>query len=127
MAIFAGYDKDGIVDDYVIYYLKELKKVADIVFVYDNTFFKEELDKVKNLTIHQICEKHGEYDFGSYKRGFLWAKEQDILNKYDSLVFCNDSVYGPFYPLEQIFNKFENDRDVDFWGMFFEGNPNLKK
>ena len=26
LAIFAGYDKDNIIDDYVLFYLKELKK-----------------------------------------------------------------------------------------------------
>ena len=34
LAIFAGYDKDNIIDDYVVYYIKELKKIADIIYVY---------------------------------------------------------------------------------------------
>ena len=34
LAIFAHYDKDNIIDDYVIYYLKELKKSFEtIIFV----------------------------------------------------------------------------------------------
>ena len=33
-AVFAHYDKDKIIDDYVIYYLKSLKEIFDnIVFV----------------------------------------------------------------------------------------------
>ena len=27
-----------------------------------------EIEKVKDYVIHSICEKHDEYDFGSYKR-----------------------------------------------------------
>ncbi|MCP4354993.1 MAG: lipopolysaccharide biosynthesis-like protein [Proteobacteria bacterium] len=120
LAIFAGYDKHGKIDDYVLYYLKELKKVADIIFVYDNDLSKEELLKVKDLTLFQITKKHGEYDFGSYKRGYQLAKDKGILENYDSLTLCNDSVYGPFREFEPIFNEFEQKEDVDFWGMFFE-------
>jgi lipopolysaccharide biosynthesis protein len=122
LAIFAGYDKDSIIDDYVIYYLKELRKVADIVFVYDTEFSKKELDKVKDLTIHQMCEKHGEYDFGSYKRGYLWAKEQGVLEKYDELILCNDSAFGPFRPFKPIFKEMEAKENCDFWGMFLHGS-----
>ena len=35
LTIFAGYDKDNIIDDYVVYYIKELKKIADIIYVAD--------------------------------------------------------------------------------------------
>lgn len=118
LAVFAGYDSKKRIDDYVIYYLTELKKVADIIFVYDNVFPPQELKKVQDLTIHQICQRHGEYDFGSYKRGYFWAKDNDLLDHYDSLIFCNDSMFGPFYPLEPIFEKFEMNDRVDFWGLF---------
>ncbi|MHC4553668.1 MAG: rhamnan synthesis F family protein, partial [Planctomycetota bacterium] len=96
LAIFAGYDGKGQIHDYVVYYLKELKKVADIVFVSDNHFTAESLAPIQDLIIHSICLPHGEYDFGSYKRGYCWAKETGLLDEYDSLIFCNDSVFGPF-------------------------------
>jgi lipopolysaccharide biosynthesis protein len=130
LAIFAGYDKDKIIDDYVIYYLEKLKQVSDIIFVYDNRFPHSELKKVQKLTIHQICKKHGEYDFGSYKRGYLWAQKEGILKDYDSLIFCNDSVYGPFQDLQPIFNRFDLDENIDFWGIFLSlsktGNTHIQ-
>jgi lipopolysaccharide biosynthesis protein len=119
LVVFAGYDRRGIINDYVIYHLKELKKVADIIFVYDNSLYKKELDKIAGLTMHNICKSHGEYDFGSYKRGYLWAKEQGILENYDSLTLCNDSCFGPFEPLLPIYEKFEKDGAGDFFGTFF--------
>ena len=118
LAIFAGYDSAGQIHDYVVYYLKELKKVADVVFVSDNHFSPDALSPIQDLIIHSICLPHGEYDFGSYKRGYLWAKENGLLDKYDSLIFCNDSVFGPFRPLEPIFEQFEQKVKIDFWGMF---------
>ena len=34
--LFAGYDRDGIVDDSLLWYLKSLSGLGDIVFVMDN-------------------------------------------------------------------------------------------
>ena len=97
LAIFAGYDKYNIIDDYVLFYLKELKKISDIIYIADCEMPETELNKIKDYTIKAISEKHREYDFGSYKRGYIYAKENNILENYDYLILCNDSVYGPFF------------------------------
>lgn len=47
LAIFSSFDKDNIIDDYVVYYLKELSKFADIIFVADNYISKFQLDKIR--------------------------------------------------------------------------------
>ena len=98
LAVFAGYDKDNIIDDYVVYYIKELKKIADIIYVSDCNMLDNELNKISEHCIHLINGHHGEYDFGSYKRGYLYAKENNILQNYNKIIFCNDSCYGPFSP-----------------------------
>ncbi len=109
--VFAYYDKNGIVKDYVIYYLRELKKIADTIIFASCCDIKNP-EALNNLADKIIAEKHDEYDFGSYKRGFLYLK--DRLDEYDELIFANDSCYGPLYPLENIFNSMT---DCDFWGI----------
>ena len=47
LAIFASYDKLNQIPDYVVYYLKELKKVSDTIFVSDNEFSQDELEKIE--------------------------------------------------------------------------------
>ncbi len=111
--VFAHYDKDNIVDDYVIYYIKELKKIAEtIVFVSCNNIKNPEC--LNGLADKIIDEPHDEYDFGSYKRGFLYLK--DKLDDFDELIFANDSCYGPLYPLENLFDEMEHQA-FDFWGI----------
>ena len=113
--VFAHYDKDSIIDDYVIYYLKELKKISDtIVFVSCCNLADKEIEKLNGIASHVIAQIHDEYDFGSYKRGFLYL--QDKLNEFNELIFANDSCYGPLYPLEKVFSKMENENS-DFWGI----------
>ena len=113
VAIFAHYDKDNIVDDYVIYYLKALKNVCDeIIFVSCNKVSNKNV--LKDIVTAVIDEQHNEYDFGSYKRGYLYIKNK--LSEIDEIVFANDSCFGPFFPMNSLFEKMDNN-DCDFWGI----------
>lgn len=115
-AVFAHYDKDNIIDDYVIYYLKALKELAhEIVFVSCKNLSDTEKEKLGGIADFIIAENHDEYDFGSYKRGYLYLK--DRLNDFDELIFANDSCYGPLYPLHGIFDEMERNEHCDFWGI----------
>jgi len=114
IAIFAHFDKKNIIDDYVVFAINELKKVCNqIIFVSCCDLPQEEL---KKLDCHKIVQRHDEYDFGSYKRGFLYAQKQNLVNDCDEILFVNDSCYGPFKPLDKIFAKMEK-RNCDFWGL----------
>lgn len=115
LAIFAAFDKDEIVDDYVVFYIKELAKSADVIAVFDNTLSEKEREKIAPFCLEILAAKHGEYDFGSYKRGFIYAKSHKILANYDKLVLCNDSVFGPFYSFEQIFAQIPQNENA-IWG-----------
>ena len=76
---------------------------------------ESELNKIEDFTIKAISERHVEYDFGSYKRGYICAKENNILENYDYLILCNDSVYGPLFSLDSLFDKM---KDHKFGGLY---------
>jgi lipopolysaccharide biosynthesis protein len=99
----------------VLYYLKNLKLIADkIIFVSDNNLPEIEQNKLQNLCHKIIAEKHGEYDFGSYKRGLEEAYKYSL--DYDAIIIANDSCYGPLKPLVNVFQPMEYS-DCDFWGL----------
>ena len=114
--VFAGYSNNGFVFEDVFLYLKELRKYSDfIVAVYDNKELADD-DKKRLLNGYVdalIVERHDEYDFGSYKRGFLFLKEKGILNSVDKLLLCNDSVIFQGRSLEPFFKREVNK---DFYG-----------
>lgn len=89
-AIFAAYSEDGTIPEYVIDYLKKLKKIApNIIYITDNPIKRGEIKKIAPYITHLTAYRHGEYDWGSYKHGL------HILQKsgsFDKLILANDST-----------------------------------
>ena len=116
-AVFAGYNGDGTIHPYVISYLKGLNEVADgVVYIADSTLKAGEEEKLKGLTIHYENVRHEEYDWGSYKRGFKWLKDNGYLEKADEIIFANDSCYAPLTSFKPMFKAMAKRKDLDFWG-----------
>jgi hypothetical protein len=118
IVIFAHFDKHNIIDPYVIECLEELKNYSEIIFVSDGNLATSETAKIKDLCFDFISEKHGEYDFGSYKRGFqlIQLKYPQKLQEIDELLFVNDSCYL-IGDLKKIFIDMAKKQDCDFWGL----------
>lgn len=113
IAFFAHYDRDGVVDDYVLYYLRELKNVAQrTLFVSDCELRPAEAAKLDGLAELVSAERHGEYDFGSWKRAFAYLG--DGLEDWDEVVIANDSCFAPIYPFDDVFARMDA-LDCDFW------------
>lgn len=116
--LFASYDKNNVIDDTVVHYIKHLSTLGDVIFVMDNYTPPSELKKITDIdnVLYVSAVRHCEYDFGSYKRGYVWAKSNNILENYDWMYLVNDSVYGPLSALHGILSDLEN-RGVDEVGM----------
>ena len=106
--LFAGYDKFGVVDDALVYYVTALAMCGDVVLCMDSNCAPEQMKKLKLLTRHAVAVRHGEYDFGSYKRAYLWACENLNLGDYDFVNLVNDSVYGPLFDLMPYLEQMEH-------------------
>lgn len=118
--LFAGYDAHARIGDALLFYLRALSGVGDIVLTMDCELKPGEADKLYgiNRLLHVQASHHGEYDFGSYKRGFMWAKDNNILESYDYIYFVNDSVLGPTTDLGPVLDDLEK-YDTDMVGMFY--------
>ena len=116
-AVFAGYSADGSVAPYVLRYLSGLKAVTDgIVYITDSPLSPEAQKQVAPYVIHGEYQRHGEYDWGSYKRGYNWLKAKNLLRHADELIFANDSAYAPLQTFRPLFNQMRSRSELDFWG-----------
>ncbi len=105
--LFAGFDKDGIVDDALIYYVSKLSEYGDVIVCMDNDLQKSETNKLKPYTISALACRHGEYDFGSYKRAYQYAHDKNLLQNYDYVYLVNDSVFGPMVNINNTLTELE--------------------
>lgn len=101
--LFAFFDPQGVVGETVLRYLEELHALGDVILAGDCALKPGEADKLAPLVVSYTASRHGEYDFGSYKRAFRQAD----LSGYDVVYLVNDSVVGPLYPLEPCLQRME--------------------
>lgn len=114
ICLFAGYDPDGLVDPYVVDYVRELAEHADVYYLADCPIPQLELAKLAPYTKAVWAERHGHYDFGSYARlieKIGWSE----IERYDELLLVNDSCYL-LRPLDDVFSRM-SARACDWWGL----------
>lgn len=116
LCICVLYEKDGIVRDYVTYYLKGLQEVAErVIAVVNGTLNTEGRRKLDALGVEIIVRENKGLDFGAWKYT-INELGYDELAKYDELILTNTTCYGPFYPISEMFTEMEL-RGCDFWGV----------
>jgi lipopolysaccharide biosynthesis protein len=114
LCIFAHYDKDNLVDEYVLYYLQKVKEIStSVIFVSTSKINEDGISKLGILCDKVILRENQGYDFMSWQKGIELITN---LSNYDELILCNDSVYGPLYSLSDIFDVMRS-KGGDFWGI----------
>ncbi|MEB4209237.1 rhamnan synthesis F family protein [Mycobacterium sp. 94-17] len=116
LVLFAHFDQQGIVDPYVTYYLEALHRLgATIVFVSGSA----SLSPGSVAPIHPLCagiytRRTLAFDFGSWHLAWcILTRRGWSLDQFDRLVLANDSVFGPLFPLEEMWGSFHG---ADMYG-----------
>ena len=123
VTVLAMFSSNGKIEEYQLYLIKGIKEISDyIIVVADNPIYEEELQKLDGICNAYRFIRHGEYDFGSYKYGYNYLIENNILKEDDNLLFINDSNYGPVYPFKNVINDFKSKK-CDFYGLSVGTNP----
>ncbi|WP_445492836.1 rhamnan synthesis F family protein [Rhodopseudomonas sp. RCAM05734] len=115
VAIYVHFDGDGLVHDYVVHQLGELRQSGfRIVFVSNSPIFPEaSRARILPLCARLMWRHNTGYDFGAYKDGIASLGD---LGDLDSLLLMNDSIYGPFRKLGETLAA-ADPLKYDFWGI----------
>ncbi len=115
LAIFCFYDKDGHVDDYVIFMLKAISEHFKDVTVVINGFATPDSERRLKLNSTQLIyrDNYG-FDFAAYKQA---VDETKNIQQYDEILFFNQTIFGPVFSLNTIFNTMSNKKKADFWSI----------
>lgn len=111
------YDLEGIVDSYIDSLLKGIRPYADQLLVVSNVDINCGNRYIENYADRVIVRSNKGYDAGAYKDVILKYIRDGSIMEYDQLVLFNDTVYGFFYPLSELFQRIDADKEVDMWGM----------
>lgn len=110
------YDKQGIVDDYIIYMLCALKEhSSEIAVVVNGKLTSESREKLNQVTPVVMVRENKGLDVWAYKT-VLDYYGWDKLVTYDEVIMMNFTIMGPVYPLSEMFESM-SARDLDFWGI----------
>lgn len=119
VCVFCHYDNDNIIGDHVVHYLRDLAANDSVLFVSNSENVSEsELMKIKPYVVRMMVRRNIGYDFAAYFTGYLIAKQMAAQSaaQWSHLIFANDSVFGPFYPLKQVFERMDA-QSHDMWGI----------
>lgn len=117
LCIYLTYDKDSVVDAYIGYMLKELRECADHLAVVCNEEKVEEgIEHIQGYADEIFFRENKGFDAGGFKDALCLFLGWDKVWEYDELILVNDSMFGPFCPMREIFAEMDK-RPADFWGI----------
>jgi len=126
LAIYVTYNSQGVVDEYITYMIDSLKSVATDVFIVSNNYYLPE-EKEKLALAARIYERENEeFDVGAFAYVINELIESKEIMNYDELIMINDSIFGPFFELTEMFEEMDaRNAELDFWGITRRGKSNF--
>lgn len=108
------YDRDNIVDDYVLYLLNDINEnFSHLTIISNSQLEKAEKKKLEKFSKDIIIRENAGLDAGALYSYFNSTKD---YQNYDEVVCFNDTFFGPFYSFKKVFEEMDQ-REVDFWGL----------
>lgn len=115
-AVFVFWDGSGVADDYVGVLLGALREHCQRIVCMVNG----ELDDPSRALLESRCDvlirrPNAGLDITAYKEGFFYVRENPM--EEEEILFLNATVFGPVYPLGEMFGRMEARTELDFWGL----------
>ncbi len=126
LAIYVVYDKDGIVDDYIPYFLKELSShIQHLIIVCNGILSEAGKAKLLPFTNDIFVRPNIGFDAGAVQDVLLNLYGWDKIYQYDELLICNDTIFGPLVSFSEVF-EIMDQREVDYWGLIEQSPLDLR-
>lgn len=114
LCIFSFYDPQGVVDEYVRYFLTQLAPFTSRILVFVNGPLQAEGRQLLESTSAEVfLRPNVGFDVLGYKEGL---ERTAFGREYDEVLLVNHTCYGPIFPFSELFGEMES-RECDFWGV----------
>ena len=119
LLLYVHFNKYNRLSSHIVYQLTQLRPLfSKIVFISNSELASADFDKLReeDLMDHFIQRQNSGFDFAAWRDGMAFIGFEE-LKTYDSVTTMNDTCFGPLWDLAPIYQKFEADQSVDFWGL----------
>ncbi|MBF0780245.1 MULTISPECIES: rhamnan synthesis F family protein [unclassified Granulicatella] len=119
LLLYVHFNKFNQLSSHVEYQLSQLRSLfSNIVFISNSSLEKLDEDRLKQkyLINDIIYRENIGFDFAAWRDGMTHVGFEE-LKQYDSVTLMNDTCFGPLWDISDLFNEFEQNPTVDFWGM----------
>ncbi len=117
LCIFAHYDPNNDISEYVFYYLERLRAIGFTIFfvssIKEAALPPDRYERLLKNCRRTLFRVNRGWDFQSWKD----ALTQTDLNRVQHLLLANDSVYAPLFGLNELFTAMMARPELDFWGI----------
>lgn len=113
--IYVVFDRRGMVEEYVVHALREMRSDAEHILVVVNGELTDEgRGRLAAVSDDLLVRENRGFDIWAHKAGLdhLGGRIAD----FDEVVLTNDTWYGPVRPYAPVFERM-NAEPVHFWGM----------
>lgn len=115
LGIYTFFEKDGIVDEYVLCFLKSFRHVVERCIVVSNgELVGSGADDIRAIGCELLVRENKGFDAWGVRTGLLHVGFE-MLAEYDEVLIANNTIFGPIYDMENMLNEMAT-RDLDFWG-----------
>lgn len=105
-------------DKYVEHILKEIDSICSRLIVVVNGELGKEGRKILEKYAEEVLLRENKgYDGAAYKEAIFNIGAAELI-KYEEVLLCNNSFFGPFLKLETLFADTEKE-SADFWGLSY--------
>lgn len=119
LLLYVHYNKYNKLSSHVIYQLQKMAPLFSTIWFISNSQLSEsELDylKTEGLITDYLQRENIGFDFLAWRES-MFKIGFDELKQFDSVTLMNDTCFGPLWDMESIYQSFENQKMIDFWGM----------
>ena len=119
LLLYVHFNKYNKISEHVYYQLEHMHHLfSKVIFISNSQLDEGEVDKLRQSQLIDafIQRENIGYDFAAWYDGMAFEGFEN-LKAYDSVTAMNDTCFGPLWDMAPVYDKYESDEKVDFWGM----------
>ncbi|TCD46513.1 alpha-L-Rha alpha-1,3-L-rhamnosyltransferase [Streptococcus sp. X16XC17] len=119
LLLYVHFNKYQSLSSHVIYQLEKMRPLfSRLVFISNSPISAKDQEYLQgNHLIDDFLQRENiGFDFAAWRDGMNHIGFENLAD-YDSITVMNDTCFGPLWDMTPIYHRFENDPEIDFWGM----------